>query len=74
MRKFLRAVILLALALALIPVRFLDAQQSSVVGGLGVGQTIPAFRLRGHDGGSYDFNRVKGPKGLALLFFRSADW
>ena len=43
-------------------------------GGVRVGQGIPAFRLKSQEGKELDFNAVKGPKGLALLFFRSADW
>jgi hypothetical protein len=42
--------------------------------GIRVGESIPPFRLKNLDGKELDFNAVKGPKGLALLFFRSADW
>jgi hypothetical protein len=42
--------------------------------GVRVGEKIPPFRLVSQNGKELDFNAVKGPKGLALLFFRSADW
>lgn len=42
--------------------------------GIEVGQKIPAFRLASQDGRSLTFDAIKGPKGAALLFFRSSDW
>jgi hypothetical protein len=42
--------------------------------GTRVGESIPSFLLQNLDGRELDFNAVKGPNGLALLFFRSADW
>ena len=42
--------------------------------GLRVGQNIPRFQLKSQNGRELDFNAVRGPNGLALLFFRSADW
>jgi hypothetical protein len=42
--------------------------------GTRVGESIPPFRLQNLDGRELDFNAVKGQNGLALLFFRSADW
>ena len=55
------------------------AQQATPPGkpfdaGIRVGQKIPPFRLKSQEGKELDFNRVKGPKGAALVFFRSADW
>ena len=42
--------------------------------GPAVGQKIPPFRAPDQNGRMQDFNSVKGPKGLALYFMRSADW
>ena len=39
-----------------------------------VGQTLPAFQARDQDGRLRTFASLKGPKGLVLVFFRSADW
>lgn len=42
--------------------------------GLKVGDKIPSFQLKNQDGKPVDFASAKGPKGAALLFYRSADW
>lgn len=44
--------------------------------GLGpkVGQALPAFSLKDQHGAVRDFASLSGPKGLVLVFFRSADW
>jgi cytochrome oxidase Cu insertion factor (SCO1/SenC/PrrC family) len=42
--------------------------------GLKVGESLPPFRLPDQNGTLHDFKSLKGTKGLALLFFRSADW
>lgn len=42
--------------------------------GIKVGQRIPSFKLSDQNGSVRDFDSVKGPKGVVLLFFRSADW
>jgi hypothetical protein len=42
--------------------------------GLKVGESLPSFRLPDHNGAFQNFNSLKGPNGLALLFIRSADW
>jgi len=39
-----------------------------------VGESIPAFELRDQNGELQSFETLKGPKGLFLLFTRSADW
>jgi peroxiredoxin len=39
-----------------------------------VGTKIPDFSLPDHAGQTRDFASLKGPKGLVLVFFRSADW
>lgn len=38
------------------------------------GQPLPAFSLPDQDGRIRDFASLKGPQGLVLVFFRSADW
>jgi hypothetical protein len=42
--------------------------------GPAVGQRIPVFRGPDQNGRIQDFNSVKGPKGAAIYFMRSADW
>jgi peroxiredoxin len=42
--------------------------------GLEVGQNAPAFSARDQFGEEQTLERLKGPKGTVLLFFRSADW
>jgi hypothetical protein len=39
-----------------------------------VGAEIPAFALPDQEGRSRSFADLKGPEGLVLVFFRSADW
>ena len=39
-----------------------------------VGEKIPTFEVRDIDGNVRDFENLKGPNGLVLLFVRSADW
>ena len=42
--------------------------------GLKVGEKIPKLELVDQTGKTQDFNSLKGPNGLLLLFHRSADW
>ncbi len=42
--------------------------------GLEVGARIPEFRIEDLNGRSWDFEKLKGPKGALLHFYRSADW
>jgi hypothetical protein len=42
--------------------------------GLAVGQKAPAFSALDQFGHQQSLDTLKGPKGTALLFFRSADW
>jgi hypothetical protein len=42
--------------------------------GPAVGQALPAFESRDQHGQARDFASLTGPKGLVLVFFRSADW
>jgi hypothetical protein len=41
---------------------------------LKVGDRMPAFRAVDQFGRERDFGNLKGPNGLVVLFFRSADW
>jgi hypothetical protein len=41
---------------------------------LKAGQTIPELSGTDQFGKPQDFDSLKGPNGLVLLFFRSADW
>jgi peroxiredoxin len=38
------------------------------------GTRVPDFALASQTGETRDFASLKGPKGLVLVFFRSADW
>ena len=42
--------------------------------GPAVGQSLPAFEAQDQDGRRRDFASLRGPEGLMLVFFRSADW
>jgi len=39
-----------------------------------VGERLPSFSLRDQQGTEREFASLAGPKGLVLVFFRSADW
>jgi cytochrome oxidase Cu insertion factor (SCO1/SenC/PrrC family) len=42
--------------------------------GIEIGQPAPAFALSDQFGHEQSNQTLKGPKGIVLLFFRSADW
>jgi hypothetical protein len=42
--------------------------------GVEIGQPIPAFSLPDQNGALQSFQSLKGPNGLMLVFYRSADW
>ena len=42
--------------------------------GPAVGETVPAFEARDHEGRPRTLESLRGPEGLVLVFFRSADW
>jgi hypothetical protein len=42
--------------------------------GPAVGAKVPAFQLSDQTGASRSLDALMGPKGLMLVFFRSADW
>ncbi|MEO7145641.1 MAG: hypothetical protein ABI165_19265 [Bryobacteraceae bacterium] len=64
-RRFLAAGFSSALALVALP---------AVETGPEVGSKIPAIRAIDQNGREQDFHSLTGPKGLMLVFFRSADW
>ena len=51
---------------------WMDAPATST--GLPIGQKIPPYELRDQSGHIQDFNSIRGPKGAAIYFLRSADW
>lgn len=55
----------------------LSASRAQVPGGSPgppVGASVPAFALPDQNGHTRDLRSLSGPKGLMLVFFRSADW
>ena len=50
------------------------AQTAGPNPGPAVGARVPAFQLADQHGQSRDLHSLFGPKGLMLVFFRSADW
>jgi hypothetical protein len=64
-------VLLLGILLALTPATF---DQSSFDPGPAVGGRLPAFEAVDQHGRTHTFASLRGPKGLVLVFFRSADW
>ncbi len=42
--------------------------------GVAVGATAPEIKLKDQSGRMRDVRSLTGPKGLVLVFFRSADW
>lgn len=42
--------------------------------GPSVGQRLPVFEVKDSKGVTRTFESLKGPDGLVLVFFRSADW
>jgi hypothetical protein len=42
--------------------------------GPAIGAPLPAFEARDQDGRLRTFSDLKGPSGLILIFYRSADW
>ena len=67
MRRWLRALWLCALPLAL-----LYGQQIKT--GPEVGQPVPGFSAKDQEGRTQTLKSIMGPKGAMLVFFRSADW
>ncbi len=73
--RYMLALILLALAMA--PAETALAQPGrdpAIPTGPEVGAKIPEFEAVDQTGKRQTFETLKGPKGLLLLFYRSADW
>ncbi len=51
-----------------------SAQSEHIETGPEVGERIPAFQAVDQNGKTRSFDDLKGPNGLLLLFYRSADW
>ncbi len=70
----MRAAISAILTIGLITLA--GAQQTVDVARLGpqVGQEAPAFTLSDQHGRPRTLQSVMGPKGVMIVFFRSADW
>lgn len=65
----LLASILLAVSQAAEP-----ARPDPMALGPAVGQVLPGFEAMDSGGALRTLDSLKGPKGLVLVFFRSADW
>ena len=52
----------------------LAAQEVAISPEPEIGQAIPQFSALDQNGERRDFDSLKGPNGLLLLFHRSADW
>lgn len=48
--------------------------QKSVPTGPAVGAPAPPFEAAGQNGQMHSLQSLLGPKGLILVFYRSADW
>ena len=53
---------------------FVIAQNDALRTGPRVGEKVPDFTLADQDGKAYSLQQLMGPKGLLLVFVRSADW
>ena len=51
-----------------------ESVASEVATGLEIGQKIPSFRATDQNGKIQDFDSLRGPKGIMIVFFQSADW
>ena len=54
--------------------QFIDATNNDPKTGPQVGQKVPDFTLTDQNGKQWSLHELMGPKGLLLVFFRSADW
>jgi hypothetical protein len=54
--------------------QFVAAQNDGLKTGPKVGEKVPDFTLPDQNGKQWALNDLMGPKGLLLVFTRSADW
>jgi hypothetical protein len=54
--------------------RFVDLQNNDVQTGPAVGSKVPEFTLPDQNGKQSALRDLMGPKGMLLVFTRSADW
>jgi cytochrome oxidase Cu insertion factor (SCO1/SenC/PrrC family) len=53
---------------------FIALQNRNMTSGIALGQGAPDFALRDQNGRVRSLRDLSGPKGLLLVFVRSADW
>jgi len=53
---------------------FVTAQNDALRTGPSVGEKVPDFALPDQNGKEHSLQQLMGPKGLLLVFVRSADW
>jgi len=58
----------------LAPLLLCVAALAAVPTGPEVGRPAPDFRLQDQNGAWQTLHTIAGPKGVMLVFFRSADW
>jgi cytochrome oxidase Cu insertion factor (SCO1/SenC/PrrC family) len=51
-----------------------EVEQAFSPRGPSVGERLPAFELPDQKGVVRNFDSLRGPRGLVLVFFQSADW
>jgi hypothetical protein len=54
--------------------RFVDLQNNDLQTGPAVGNKVPDFALPDQNGRHWRLPELMGPKGMLLVFTRSADW
>jgi hypothetical protein len=54
--------------------QFVEAQNDGYQTGPAIGEKVPAFSLPDQHGKQWTLPELMGPKGLLLVFSRSADW
>jgi AhpC/TSA family len=54
--------------------QFVAAQNDGIQTGPKVGEKVPDFTLPDQNGKQWSLHELMGPKGLLLVFTRSADW
>ena len=71
---FLPSIALAATLVAQEPFDTADPLDADVRTGVEIGARIPPFRIEDSNREIWDFEKIKGPKGALLHFYRSADW